>query len=89
MASSCCVSHCGIIIPRISESARIVKFLVDEKSMNCNTDIPTAATMPKTTVKVPPIIGSGIRVNTAPNFPTIPPIKSMKPATWKTRLLAT
>jgi nucleobase transporter 1/2 len=46
-------------------------------------------TIPNNTVSVPPIMGVGINVRIAPNFPMIPPINRIMPHIWKTRLLAT
>lgn len=87
--SGCSEIHSGILSPSIKENPKIVRFRMDDKSMNCRTEIPTAATIPNNTVSVPPIIGVGINVRIAPNFPIIPPIKRIMPHTWKTRLLAT
>lgn len=71
------------------DKARMVRFLVEDMSMNCSTEIPTAPTIPNTTVSVPPMIGSGIRVSTAPNLPMMPLRRRVNPATWNTRRLAT
>lgn len=82
-------NHWGTIRPKMMDTATMVRFLVELRSVNWRTDIPTAATIPKTTVKLPPIIGSGIRVRTAPNLPMMPHTNRISPATWKTRRLAT
>lgn len=87
--SGCSDIQSGILSPSIKENPRIVRFRMDDKSMNCRTEIPTAATIPNNTVSVPPIMGVGINVRIAPNFPMIPPINRIMPHIWKTRLLAT
>lgn len=51
--------------------------------------MPTAATIPNSTVRVPPITGSGMRDRTAPNFPITPHTTRMTPAVKNAARLAT
>lgn len=52
-------------------------------------EIPTAAIIPNITRNMPPMTGSGMVMNTAPNFPKIPRTIIRIPVVWRTSLLPT
>ena len=65
------------------------KFLLELRSTNCKFDRPTAVIIPNMTKKMPPTIGVGIKVNTAPNLEKSPNIIIINPPYWTTRRLPT
>ena len=49
-------------------------FLEEFMSAYCRFAIPTAVIIPNMTMKTPPMIGSGMVTNSAPNLPSMPKI---------------
>ena len=82
-------THLDKANPKNIENPRMNKFLVEFRLTNCRFDNPTDETMPNMTQKIPPIIGSGIVTNNAPNFENSPNKIMIKPPTCITRRLPT
>lgn len=65
------------------------RFRAEFMSTNCKFDSPAAEIMLNITQKMPPIIGSGIVIKSAPNFDSTPKKIIAKAAAKMTRLLPT
>ena len=82
-------THFDKVSPKNIEKPSMNKFRVEFKLTNWRFDNPTDETMPNMTQKMPPIIGSGIVTNNAPNLENRPNIIIIKPPTCITRRLPT
>jgi hypothetical protein len=67
----------------------IKRFRTELRLTNCKLEIPTAVIKPNIQQKTPPITGSGMVENNAPNFPIKAKIIISNAPNWTTRLLPT
>lgn len=61
------------------------RFLGEVSRTCCRAERPTAVIILNTTTNIPPMIGSGMMINTAPTLPIRPHTSMIPPAYWITR----